>query len=772
MTSVNDMFKASAGGFGDTMTGRTGTVSFKLPQYQRPYDWGTPNVDRLLQDCLNGLQRAASKKAGDPYVFLGTIILTSDETKEPNFSGESLVVVDGQQRITTLLLLSCALFATLRSHLEDITSVANDTARKWLEQETNEQMERLYRCAIGQTQGLTATTPFPRMVRFNDRRGHQQDHANYHSAVAVFLDEFGGYCRNKDGEFYPVKNDANTYLLGVYQHITARIEQFVYLGQSATEEQDDEFDPPVVSTTDIAAVDSRELFAKLGDTVPQDELDGVIAHVANWSGPEGLMRLCLFASYLMHSVVLTVVEALSEGVAFRIFDALNTTGEPLTALETLKPNIIQFEDQLGNGYAGSESETWWGVLEENVIDPSFTPARRQQETKELVTGFALFYKGEKLGSDLRDQRDNLMAYFARAEQDCPSVARNIIRDLGRLAQFRSQFWEKEGINGLVGPESQLDDYLLLKLCLRFIADSNTSTVIPILTRYWIEFDEMDSERHFLQAVKAVTAFLVLRRAMTRGTAGIDSDFRRMMSNGAGAAGNPLCLGTDMTNQILGIDDLKSGLRALLASNPLKVADKQTWLNRAREIPLGYRGSQAICRFLLFAASHDALPDADHPGLLKAGGLVSSGERRLLTYETWVAQRYATIEHVAPSSETINGWDPSIYRDLETRHGIGNLVLLPERENKSIGNAPWEKKQLFYRALVAENEEDRENAIVLAQEQGLMFGNKTLKLIKAQERLFMLDPVAAVEDWTIDLITKRTDNVLSLAWDRIAPWLFN
>ena len=70
------------------------------------------------------------------------------------------------------------------------------------------------------------------------------------------------------------------------------------------------------------------------------------------------------------------------------------------------------------------------------------------------------------------------------------------------------------------------------------------------------------------------------------------------------------------------------------------------------------------------------------------------------------------------------------------------------------------------------QEDRENAIVLAQEQGLMFGSKTLKLIRAQERLFMLDPVATVEDWTIDLITQRTDNVLSLAWDRIEPWLFN
>ena len=42
--------------------------------------------------------------------------------------------------------------------------------------------------------------------------------------------------------------------------------------------------------------------------------------------------------------------------------------------------------------------------------------KRQKETKELVTGFALYYVGEKLGSDLKDQRNTLRTYFTRAEQ--------------------------------------------------------------------------------------------------------------------------------------------------------------------------------------------------------------------------------------------------------------------------------------------------------------------------------------------------------------------
>ena len=340
-----------------------------------------------------------------------------------------------------------------------------------------------------------------------------------------------------------------------------------------------------------------------------------------------------------------------------------------------------------------------------------------------------------------------------------------------MAQYRSQFWDKEGVERLVSQQSDSEDYDSLKLCLRLIADTNTSTVIPILARYWVEFGEMNFERHFVRAVKAVTAFLILRRSMTGGTAGIDSDFRRIMSRGVGPDSNPLCLGLGMTNRILDIDELKSGLCALLAVRRFRVTDKGTWLNRAREIPLGDDASRAVCRFLLFAAAHNARANTDHPGLLTTEGVIASDELRFLSYSMWLGQRYATVEHVAPDAEGSSGWDTRIYDRLATRHTIGNLVLLPERENQSIGNAPWDKKKLFYRALVAKTEEEREDAIRLAERQELRFGNRTLSLIRSQNRLHMLDPLAEINEWTAELIEVRTENVLGLAWDSIAPWLF-
>ena len=71
---------------------------FEIPLYQRPYAWTVEQVDELLDDLLNAMDRDAQS----PY-FLGSIVLIKDE-------GNSLsTVVDGQQRLTTLTMLFCVL---------------------------------------------------------------------------------------------------------------------------------------------------------------------------------------------------------------------------------------------------------------------------------------------------------------------------------------------------------------------------------------------------------------------------------------------------------------------------------------------------------------------------------------------------------------------------------------------------------------------------------------------------------------------------------------
>lgn len=66
---------------------------YQIPVYQRPYKWGDDEVDKLWDDILESYNNQ------EPNYFLGSII-TARSSK-----GKYLDVVDGQQRLTTLIIL-------------------------------------------------------------------------------------------------------------------------------------------------------------------------------------------------------------------------------------------------------------------------------------------------------------------------------------------------------------------------------------------------------------------------------------------------------------------------------------------------------------------------------------------------------------------------------------------------------------------------------------------------------------------------------------------
>ena len=70
---------------------------FEIPVFQRPYAWTTDQVDNLLDDLLFAMRRDDE----DPY-FLGSVVLIKGDDAQSQ-------VVDGQQRLTTLTMLLCAM---------------------------------------------------------------------------------------------------------------------------------------------------------------------------------------------------------------------------------------------------------------------------------------------------------------------------------------------------------------------------------------------------------------------------------------------------------------------------------------------------------------------------------------------------------------------------------------------------------------------------------------------------------------------------------------
>lgn len=88
----------------------TNKVLFRIPVYQRNYDWSESNCNRLLDDIYDIMH------SGDKH-FLGTIVFMA--AKSGGFALQEYIIIDGQQRLTTLMLILKALSVVAESVGDD-----------------------------------------------------------------------------------------------------------------------------------------------------------------------------------------------------------------------------------------------------------------------------------------------------------------------------------------------------------------------------------------------------------------------------------------------------------------------------------------------------------------------------------------------------------------------------------------------------------------------------------------------------------------------------
>ena len=75
-----------------------------IPEYQREYVWQEENVEQLLGDIFAEFPPPNYEHKADDY-FIGSIIVCNQDEGEDNL----YVVIDGQQRITTIYIISCVI---------------------------------------------------------------------------------------------------------------------------------------------------------------------------------------------------------------------------------------------------------------------------------------------------------------------------------------------------------------------------------------------------------------------------------------------------------------------------------------------------------------------------------------------------------------------------------------------------------------------------------------------------------------------------------------
>jgi hypothetical protein len=113
------------------------------------------------------------------------------------------------------------------------------------------------------------------------------------------------------------------------------------------------------------------------------------------------------------------------------------------------------------------------------------------------------------------------------------------------------------------------------------------------------------------------------------------------------------------------------------------------------------------------------------------------------------------------------FDDAIYTN-EGEDRLGNLLALPVDVNSHVSNRSWPVKRQIYRALCSGDSATAQQ--VLDAVPGGLSDDAKQFLAEKASRIPLLEPVLSVDEWSNHLVEERTNHMLGLVWDRVAPWL--
>lgn len=750
-------------------------VGYYIPSYQREYSWGKPNIDRLFEDTSHGIRLLLS--SDDSITFIGTIIAIHDtkyNTVEPivkqHMPGTVMLIIDGQQRLVTLSILLTAMHDRIRLESKRFNK-DEDLGYKWIYDKSREICSYLSTTfQIDMVHGAKEKDKdykwYPRMIRsLEDTWSRDVKTAKYNSPIARYLFEYINHVKDDPNEAYKhIVPEGSESFRAKHEVVLENWKLIKRKIQDISSGLGTDFEFP--NLQDIVKSPTFQ------ETIFKDDLpDDVKILLLDESGDKKienfkkLFRTIVLAKFVMDRMALTVVTAKNEDYAFDMFEALNTTGEPLTAFETFKPKVIQSEGL--SDYEASESRKSMLIIE-SYLDVYKKAQEKQKATTNLLIPFALAETGFKLSKRLSDQRKHLKENFDSIKTI--DAKREFIKHIADTALFLKDIWpdrteDKPKIAGI--DSKQLD---LELMCLDVLRVSNHSITIAPLVRFYSQYNQSllaDKEAtltELRESIKAITAFSILWRGSRSGTEQIDSHYRRMMEVGFPEIGVPALARNSGVKP--SSESVKRALRHLLDKHG-KITNKEEWVKKSWKQPI-YDISTPICRMLLLAATHDTCPDEDNPGLIKKSKL---GYLNMLNLDQWWRKEKLTIEHIAPQNDTDKSWDPKIYDDTDYIHCLGNLALLPVIENSVASNSSWKKKRHIYRLLSSTSEDEHHKMMDEAKKEGISLNAKTEEILLEAKYLPHVYAIGKLEDdWSLEYIEKRSKRMAELIWDQLAPWL--
>ena len=586
-------------------------------------------------------------------------------------------MIDGQQRISTLALISIQLIVHLERLRKGLPDKVPYTDLHNAATHTINNLRKLYTIALGR--GSTPSQKPKIICAREDLWTYEGSDDAYQSPVAGYIAEF---IRSGDSEAalkgpdyvrgarvrgnVILINDRLNEICDAHLPDTDLFDQFP-IGKEITTQRMQEY---VLGFTD----------RKVKSVVDKKETD----RQDNNYFAAAIYQILLTTYYLLRRCGVNRLQPTHPEWGFDMFQALNATGTPLTVIETFLPRVMQTEKNAGNTWTKTPSRENMDEIQA-LFDATKTNEQKNRRTNQLLGTFALCYNGKKLGRKFSAQRKWLTDVYDGHLLGLESK-RRFLDYLSEVANFYYYAWYMEEktvahcIDGLEG-HAERD---LASLLVQYLKAANSNLSAPILAQFYSQARRMEAPfDDFVEATKACAAFFTLWRS-SKSTSGLDDVYRRYFTGTGGRVAVDQHHWQGHPGPVK-VEALRTYFKGVLQERG--VLDKSAW-DIASQRFLMYSEHRTICRFVLFLTGHDRTIDPANPGLTSPG---ERGSCTLLRLSQWEAKDHKSLEHVAPQNPPSgHSWDSKVYSD-NLVDGVGNLILLPLDLNNISDNKDWKVK---------------------------------------------------------------------------------
>jgi hypothetical protein len=656
-------------------------VGFYIPLYQREYSWDKDNVDQLIEDIEKGVTAMINDES--EIRFLGTIITVVEKDKKriQPLDIQALPtavekLIDGQQRMSTIAIIGTQLYKHF--HL----------LQKKLSSKSEHREEMIEICQIWKEKlidifsfDLKSGKPKrkPKVIRgYLDEwtKDGDADH-KYISEIANYLAKFILSIENESDEFPEIPKVKSNFSTNT-RIIDSWLKKIISI-----HDKDDDSLPPA---WEILKKDENHEFiwSYLRENLRElVMLKDITNKKSDSYTASSIVQLIAVSHYLLERCCFTIIQPINEDWAFDMFQSLNASGTPLTAIETFKPLVVNTTEFNKEKYENSLSKKSFTKIEELFKD-SNNAASKSKLTNEFLTSIAIVIDGWKLESHFSSQRKYLDKIYSNELTQYKDQC-DFVNFMGNYAEFYKNIWnDYKGYNNItiekISTNSEAD---LTSLLILFLKKSNHRMAVTMLGCLYSDVinGKLNSISSFVEGVKAISAFYILWRA-SDSNSGIDNYYRNYFK---GKDDDVKPHNWLKERGVIDISELKNYLKDSLFIDK-KIKDKRDWITKASSY-LKYENSSSVCRIALLIASNNTIIDDTNPGLMKVGRNNSSP---YLNISRWNSDDLRDIEHIAPKQND-GSWDSTLY-DLNSKlyDSIGNLTLLPSEINISASNKDGKK----------------------------------------------------------------------------------